>query len=71
MDIPDGLSATPVVWRVRVNRQRCQDHARCVALAPELFELDEFGDGRTCVARGGFQSDSDLGETGRTRNPPT
>jgi ferredoxin len=31
---------------VRVNRQRCQGHARCAALAPELFEVDELGEGR-------------------------
>jgi ferredoxin len=32
--------------RVRVDRERCQGHARCFALAPELFELDQFGNGR-------------------------
>lgn len=34
------------VLRVRVDRERCQGHARCFALAPELFELDELGNGR-------------------------
>jgi ferredoxin len=34
------------VLRVRVDRERCQGHARCFALAPELFALDEFGNGR-------------------------
>ena len=29
--------------RVRVDRDRCQGHARCNALAPELFALDELG----------------------------
>ena len=29
--------------RVHVDRERCQGHARCNALAPELFALDEFG----------------------------
>ena len=29
--------------KVRVDRDRCQGHARCAALAPELFVLDEFG----------------------------
>ncbi|HVJ52433.1 MAG TPA: ferredoxin [Aliidongia sp.] len=29
--------------RVRVRSERCQGHARCVAHAPELFELDELG----------------------------
>lgn len=33
-----------VVLKARVNRQRCQGHARCVALAPELFELAELGE---------------------------
>ena len=32
--------------RVKVDRERCQGHARCFALAPELFALDEFGNGR-------------------------
>jgi ferredoxin len=30
--------------RVHVDRKRCQGHARCVAIAPELFELDAFGE---------------------------
>ena len=29
--------------RVRVDPDRCQGHARCYALAPELFEVDDFG----------------------------
>jgi ferredoxin len=32
----------PIV-RVHVDPQRCQGHARCAALAPEVFELDENG----------------------------
>lgn len=32
--------------RLRVVRDKCQGHARCYALAPELFELDEFGNAR-------------------------
>jgi ferredoxin len=32
--------------KVRVDRERCQGHARCNALAPELFALDEFGNAR-------------------------
>jgi ferredoxin len=31
--------------KVRVIRERCQGHARCAALAPGLFELDEIGNG--------------------------
>jgi ferredoxin len=29
--------------RIRIDRDKCQGHARCNSLAPELFELDEFG----------------------------
>ena len=32
--------------RIRVNPERCQGHARCFTLAPELFDLDPFGNGR-------------------------
>jgi ferredoxin len=28
---------------VRVDSNKCEGHGRCFALAPELFELDEFG----------------------------
>jgi ferredoxin len=29
--------------KVRVDQDKCQGHARCAALAPELFELDDYG----------------------------
>jgi ferredoxin len=29
--------------RVAVNSELCQGHNRCYALAPELFDVDEFG----------------------------
>jgi ferredoxin len=29
--------------RIRVDQDKCQGHARCKSLAPELFDLDEFG----------------------------
>jgi ferredoxin len=29
--------------RVKVDRDRCQGHARCAALAGELFRLDDLG----------------------------
>jgi ferredoxin len=32
--------------KVRVDAERCQGHARCFALAPELFDLDAFGNAR-------------------------
>jgi ferredoxin len=33
----------PTQLRVRVDRERCQGHNRCFAVAPELFELDDLG----------------------------
>jgi len=32
--------------RVRVDPDKCQGHNRCKAIAPELFELDEYGNAR-------------------------
>jgi ferredoxin len=32
--------------RVRVNPRKCQGHSRCKTLAPELFELDQYGHAR-------------------------
>jgi ferredoxin len=32
--------------RVHVDHDKCQGHSRCKALAPELFDLDEFGNAR-------------------------
>ena len=29
--------------RIHVDPDKCQGHNRCKALAPELFDLDEFG----------------------------
>jgi ferredoxin len=29
--------------KIHVDRDKCQGHARCKSLAPELFDLDEFG----------------------------
>jgi len=34
---------------VRVDPDKCQGRARCSALAPELFELDEFGYARQAL----------------------
>jgi ferredoxin len=28
--------------KIHIDRERCQGHAHCVAIAPGLFELDEF-----------------------------
>jgi ferredoxin len=29
--------------RVRVDQDKCQGHNRCYALAPELFDVDDYG----------------------------
>jgi ferredoxin len=29
--------------KVRVDGEKCQGHNRCIALAPDLFEPDEYG----------------------------
>ncbi|MGH9171677.1 MAG: ferredoxin [Acidimicrobiales bacterium] len=29
--------------RIRVNPDKCQGHARCYALLPELFDVDDYG----------------------------
>ena len=34
------------VLRVRIESERCQGHNRCCAVAPELFEADDMGNGR-------------------------
>jgi ferredoxin len=35
--------------RVMVDTERCQGHNRCYALAPELFDVDDYG---TAVVKG-------------------
>ncbi len=37
----DGVYARPM--RVSVNTDLCQGHNRCYALAPELFDVDDYG----------------------------
>ena len=32
--------------RIRVDAERCQGHNRCYAIAPELFEIDDYGNSR-------------------------
>jgi ferredoxin len=29
--------------KIRVNPDKCQGHSRCYALAPELFDVDDYG----------------------------
>ena len=42
----DATWPIPGKLKVRVDRDKCQGHNRCKALAPELFELDEYGNAR-------------------------
>jgi ferredoxin len=37
-DAPGGV---PV--KIRVDPDKCQGHARCYGLAPDLFEIDDYG----------------------------
>jgi len=32
--------------KIRIDTERCEGHGRCYALAPELVEPDELGNGR-------------------------
>ena len=38
-----GNAVMPGKLQIRVDQDKCQGHARCKSLAPELFNLDEFG----------------------------
>jgi ferredoxin len=29
--------------KIRIDPDKCQGHARCYAIAPELFDVDDFG----------------------------
>ncbi len=48
--------------RVTVNSDKCQGHNRCFALAPELFDVDEFG---TAVVIGDGTVAADLEDKAR------
>ena len=39
----EGTLAMSGKLKIHVDQEKCQGHARCKSLAPELFELDEFG----------------------------
>jgi ferredoxin len=38
-----GNDAMAGKLKIHVDQDKCQGHARCKSLAPELFDLDEFG----------------------------
>jgi ferredoxin len=42
-NVAAGAIAMAGKLKIRVDRNKCQGHARCKSLAPELFVLDEFG----------------------------
>ena len=48
--------------RIQIDDARCQGHGRCYALAPELVEPDEIGNGR---AIGDGEVPSDLEDRAR------
>jgi ferredoxin len=56
-------------WTVTVNPERCQGHNRCHAIAPELFDIDEYGN---ASARGDGLVPAELEEQARVavRNCP-
>jgi ferredoxin len=48
--------------RVTVDSEKCQGHNRCFALAPELFDVDDYG---TAVVIGDGSVPADLEEKAR------
>jgi ferredoxin len=48
--------------KVRVDAEKCQGHNRCYALAPELFDVDDFGQ---AVVIGDGEVTADLEEKAR------
>lgn len=48
--------------RVTVDSEKCQGHNRCFALAPELFDVDEYG---TAVVIGDGTVAADLEDKAR------
>jgi ferredoxin len=35
--------------KIRIDPEKCQGHARCYALAPELFAVDDYGQASVIV----------------------
>jgi ferredoxin len=38
-----GRGGMAAKLKIHVDQEKCQGHARCKSLAPELFELDQYG----------------------------
>jgi ferredoxin len=45
---PSG-PARGVPVKIRIDSDKCQGHARCFALAPELFAVDDYGQASVLV----------------------
>ena len=41
-----------VPMKIRVDPEKCQGHARCYGLAPEIFDVDDYGQASVIVRRG-------------------
>jgi ferredoxin len=52
----------PITLKVHVDPERCQGHNRCYSIAPELFEIDEYG---TARAKGDGMVPPALGDKAR------
>jgi len=37
------VPARGLLMRIRVDPDKCQGHARCIGIAPQLFESDDYG----------------------------
>ena len=35
-----------IAFRIQIDSERCQGHNRCYAIAPELVEIDDYGNSR-------------------------
>jgi ferredoxin len=54
--------------KVHVDNERCQGHGRCYTLAPDVFESDDDGYGRTISGDIGLELQASA-ETGRASCP--
>jgi ferredoxin len=48
--------------RVHIDSEKCQGHNRCYALAPELFDVDDYG---TALVRGDGTVSPELADKAR------
>ena len=42
-------SSGGVLMKIRVDPDKCQGHARCYGLAPEIFDVDDYGQASVIV----------------------